>query len=606
MNEGRQLGINTRTLILAAILLLTTLAFSNTFQNGFINTWDDHVYLLENPYIRDFSLQGIRSIFTTFHAANYHPVTTLSWAIEYRLFGLNPSVFHITNLVFHLLNTILVFRLILMLTRKTDTSSIVALFFAIHPLHVETVSFLSQRKDVLYAFFYLASLISYVHSMKGNSKLAFFIASLLFFLLSLLSKSMAVTLPVLLLLMDYYSGRRFTWRSGWSKIPFFALALVFGIVAILSQKAYGAIIDLPAFSALERVFLVSYACLFYIFRMFVPFNLSAVHLYPARSAGGMLPLEYYLAPLLILMILWGVFKAGKFKKELVFGLGFYLITISLVLQILPVGSAIVAERYTYVPYIGLFFVVGQFYSATATSAGRPTGRMRPVFLSLLIGYAVLFSVTTWRRNEVWKNSFTLWSDVISKNPSATVAYYNLGVARFNAKDFRGAIDDYSRAIELKPDYAEAYNYRGESKLLLQDDQGALADFDRAIVLKPDNAEAYKNRGDTRNRLKDYEGAVADFTRALSIKPDDGDAYFRRAKSKSRLKDYEGTIGDLSKVIELSPRNAVAYNNRGIARAILGAYMDAMNDFNRAIQLKPDYKEARDNLERVKPHLTPRQ
>jgi tetratricopeptide (TPR) repeat protein len=596
---------HTITIILAALLFLTVLVFSNAINNDFIDTWDDHVYLLDNHYIKDFSPSGVKAIFSTFYAANYHPLTTLSWLVEYRLFGLNPLGYHLSNLAFHLLNTMLAFHLILLLTGKKETSTIVALFFAIHPLHVETVSFLSQRKDLLYTSFYLASLISYVHHIKGTSKCACSIASLLFFLLSLLSKSMAVTLPVLLLLIDYYRERPFTWRSVYSKTPFFILSLVFGITAILSQKAYGAIIDLPAYSVLERVFLASYACVFYILKLFAPFDLSAMHYYPARSASGVLPLEYYLAPVVIILVIWGVFKTGKFRRELVFGLGFYLITISLVLQVIPVGSAIVAERYTYVPYLGLFFIIGQFYSATAANTWRFARKMKPVLLSVLIGYAVLFSVTTWHRNKVWKNSFTLWSDVINKNPLVTVAYYNRGVAKFNAKDFSGAADDYSKAIQLKPDYAEAYRNRGESRARLQNYAGAVEDFDRAIAVNPDDAEAFFNRGNAKNRLKDYAGALADFDKYLLMKPDHVDAYFNRAKSKNALRDYEGVVRDLSKVIELSPNNAVAFNNRGIARAILGDYEGAAKDFNRAIQTRPDYKEAHDNLKRARSYLNPK-
>jgi tetratricopeptide (TPR) repeat protein len=599
---ARKLKTYIGSLTLLAVLLLTTVVFSNSIKNGFINTWDDDAYILDNHSIKDFSVQSIGSIFSTFYAANYHPFTTLSWALEYRLFGLNPLVYHITNLAFHLLNTILVFRLILLITRKIEVSTVVALFFAIHPLHVETVSFISQRKDVLYTCFYLASLISYVHYIKEDRRSAFLIMSLLFFLSSLLSKSMAVTLPVLLLLIDYYWKRPFTWKGAYPKIPFFALSLVFGIIAILSQKAYGAIIDLPSFSFLERVFLVSYSFVFYILKLFAPFNLSAMYYYPTRTAGGMLPLEYYVTPVVIILMVWGVFKTVSFRKELILGLGFYLITISLVLQIIPVGSAVVAERYTYVPYIGLFFIIGQFYSRVVTN-GQYSKTIKPLLLFVLIAYTLFFSVTAWHRNKVWANSFTLWSDVIRKNPRVTVAYYNRGVAKFNTKDYQGAIDDYSKAVQLKPDYAEAYNNRGESRVRLRDHQGALKDLDAAIALKPDYGHAYFNRANIKNRLKDYGGAIDDFNKTLSIKPYHTDAYFNRAYSRSRLQDYEGAIRDLSKVIELRPDNAVAYNNRGIARAILRDYKGAIDDFNKAIQLRPDYMGAHDNRERVRSNLS---
>jgi len=591
------------SLILLVILLWTGISFSNSIKNDFIASWDDKVYILDNHQIKEFSLQSIQSIFSTFHAANYHPLTTFSWAIEYRLFGINPTINHITNLAFHLLNTFLVFHLIILLTRNISSSAIVAFFFAMHPMHVEAVSFISQRKDVLYTCFYLASLISYVYYIKDGQRTVIMAVSFLFFGLSLLSKSMAVTLPMILLLLDYYLERPFSWRCIIEKTPFFALSLVFGILALLSQRAFGAITNLPAFSLFERVFLVSYSFLFYILKLFAPLNLSAMYYYPTRSADGLLPVEYYLAPVVTLLIIWGIFKAKRFRKELLFGLGFYLVTISLVLQIIPVGSAIVAERYTYVPYIGLFLIIGQFYSALAGNTWQSGKTTRRVLLWVLIGYAAFFTVTTWHRNTVWENSLTLWSDVIEKNPLTTVAYYNRGVARFNMADFRGAIDDYSKALELKPDYTVAYNNRGESKAQLQNHEGAIEDFNEAAKLKPDYTKAYFNRANTKNRLKNYAGAVDDFSKAISIRPDYVDAYFGRANSRSRLKDYEGAVSDLSKVIELRRDSAVAYNNRGIARAILGNYREAVDDFNTAIQLKPNYKEANDNLERARSRVT---
>jgi tetratricopeptide (TPR) repeat protein len=601
MNVDRRLKAYIGSLTLLAVLLLTTAVFSNSIKNGFIKTWDDNAYILDNPHIKDLSLQSIWSIFSTFYAANYHPLTTLSWALEYHLFGLNASVYHITNLAFHLLNTILVFRLIFLITRKLEVSAIVALFFAIHPLHVETVSFISQRKDVLYTCFYLASLIIYVRYIREDRRSAFLIMSFLFFLCSILCKSMAVTLPVVLLLIDYYWKRPFTWKGAQPKIPFFALSLVFGIIAILSQKAYGAIIDLPSFSLLQRVFLVSYAFVFYVFRVLAPLNLSAMYYYPTINAKGMLPLEYYAAPVFIILMVWGVLKTVSFRKELIFGLGFYLITISLVLQIIPVGSAIVAERYTYVPYIGLFFIIGQFYSRI-TANGQYSRTVKLPVLFVLIAYTLFFSVTTWNRNKVWANSFTLWSDVIEKNPRVTVAYYNRGVAKFNAKDYQGAVDDYSKAVQLKPDYAEAYNNRGESKVRLQDCEGALKDFDAAIAMKADYAHAYFNRANLKNRLKNYGAAIDDFNKTLSMEPHHVDTHFNRAYARSRLQDHEGALHDLSKVIELRPGNAVAYNNRGIAKAMLGDYRGAIDDFNKAIKLRPDYMEAHNNRERVRSNV----
>jgi tetratricopeptide (TPR) repeat protein len=584
-----------------AIATLTVLIFFNSLGNDFISTWDDHIYVIANDQLKDLSLQGIKSIFTSFHAANYHPITTLSWAIEYAHFGLDPTYYHTTNLLLHLLNTALVFRLILLITKRLETATIVALFFAIHPLHVETVAFISQRKDLLYAVFYLGALISYVHYIQDRSRYRLLLIAFLLFVMSALSKSMAVTLPVLLLLMDYFWDRKLTLNTILEKVPFFVFSVVFGIIAIVSQKTYSAITDLPSFSFFERIFLVSYSFVFYIVKLLVPFHLSAMHYYPNKT-NGLLPVEFYLAPVVILVLLWLVFRSKRFRNELIWGLLFFLITISLVLQIIPVGSAIVAERYTYIPYIGLFFIIGQLFSRAMDNTNPLATKLKPFLLALVAAYAIFFSIITWDRTKVWADSFSLWSDVIEKNPSVTVAFYNRGVAKYNLGDYQEAIDDYDKAVELNPYYAEAYNNRGESKEKLMDYQGAVKDFDKAIGADSDFVDAYLNRARLKAQLKDYRGALTDFDQIIQKKPGCVDAYLDRATIRSRLREYEEAIEDLNTVIKLNPTRAKAYNNRGIARAILKDYRGALEDFNKAIELKPDYDDAHQNRDRTRSYL----
>ncbi len=609
-------------LCLSAIFILTVIVFSSSINNEFLTNWDDQDYVTNNNDIKDLSYQNVKKIFTSYYVANYQPVTMLSYGIEYKFFNLNPKTFHTTNLILHLLNIILVFQLIYLLTRKTGISAIAALFFAIHPMHVESVAWISERKDVLYSLFYLGALIAYIYYIK-NKKNKYLIYSLLLFIFSLLSKSMAVTMPVVLILFDYYYKRKFERKIIIEKIPFFILAICFGIIAILSQKSGGGIYEIPLFTSFDRIFIVSYAIIFYIVKMFLPFNLSELYYYPVKT-NGLLPVEYYIASVIILLIIFLILrinKTNKMKKDLIFGLMFFLITISLVLQIIPVGRAIIAERYTYIPYIGLFFIIGQYYTLVNSKKNSNKAIKTKFYLyTVLIVYIIFFSYTTYNRNKVWKNGITLFSDVVKKYPSKPFGYWACGIAKNNAQDFKGAITDYTKAIELTHcseafinkgeikndlhlykktiqnnhsmavelvDCATIYYNRGVSKSILKNYKQSLEDYNKAIELNPDYAEAYNNCGIVKGILQDYQGSIKDFGKAIALNPNYTEAYNNQGITKSNLKDYQGAIKDFDKAIALNPNYAEAYNNRGNAKKTLQKYRQALKDYNKSIELNPD-------------------
>ena len=217
-------SINRRTqyLLLFLILILTAILYAACLKNGFVN-WDDGKNVFENPDIKSLGWQNIKKIFSTFYLGMYQPITTISFALDYKIAGLDPQQFHLTNLLFHLLNVWLVFMFILLLTKNNVIAVVTALFFAVHPLHAESVCWVSERKDVLYAFFYLLSIITWINYLKSGRKITFFFLSMFFFLLSLCSKSAAVTLPVLMILIDYYMGIKINFKSHLNKIPFFLL-----------------------------------------------------------------------------------------------------------------------------------------------------------------------------------------------------------------------------------------------------------------------------------------------------------------------------------------------------------------------------------------------
>ena len=542
--------------ILGAILILTFLVFYNTLTNNFVNL-DDSGYIKDNPDIKSLSAKNIAAIFSSFYNANYHPFTTLSYAIEYNLFGLNAKPYHFINLLIHLLNTFMVFRLIRKVSGKTDVALIVALFFAIHPMHVESVAWISERKDLLYSFFLICGLSTYyeyTHATANKNKL--YLYTILLFLCSLLSKSAAITFPIMLLVFDYY------FQQGWKKkvlaekIPFFLLSLVFGAITIFSQRSAGAInADLmPDYNLLQRFFVVCFTTSYYIVKLVLPFNLAVLHFAPTE-----LPYSYYLSPLFLLLLAFLVYKAKSMKRELIFGFLFYLAGVSLTSQIIPVGYAVVSERYSYVPYIGLFFIIGCFY--TATRDNRFLVSLKPIINYLLAGVTMFFIVITFQRNRVWQNSINLFTDLVKKYPNQAHAHFILAKNLIDIPDLNAALASISRSIELDPKMSESYFYRGNIYYGQGNYADALKDYLKAVELNPNYSEAYYNIGVTYNTTNKFQESIEPLTKAINITPNEY-MYQTRASSFFNLHRLQEAADDYTKAIAINPKLGQAYFNRG--------------------------------------------
>ena len=327
--------------------------------------------------------------------------------------------------------------------------------------------------------------------------------------------------------------------------------------------------------------------------MFAPINLSAVHAYPIK-VDGMLPVEYYLSPLIILLIAFGIYKSVKYRKEFIFGFLFFIITIALVIQIIPVGKALTAERYSYIPYIGLFFIISRFYTDTIDNKFSFAQKLKPIFTVLLIAYTGFFCYTTWNRNKVWKDGMSLFEDVIQKNPMIDYAYINRAHAKSDLDDQKGAIEDYNKAISINPHFAESYNNRGNSKYILNDKNAAITDYNKAIEVDPKYSLAYFNRAIAKGDISDFSGAIEDYTKAVENKADYADAYYNRGNTKIKMQDFKGAIADYQETIRFKPQFAEAYHNVGVAKYNLQDYEGAISNFTNAIQLNPNYAEAYNN------------
>jgi len=602
------------------IVIFTAFIYSNALKNG-ITYFDDDYYILQNPYIRDLSLHGLKNIFTTFYSSNYHPLTTLCWALLFKFFGTEPLPYHLLNLLLHLLNIFLVFRITERLSGQRVSAIIVSLLFAVHPLHVESVAWISELKDVLYAAFYLSSLLAYLHFLQSGYRTKFYIIALLLFITSLFSKSAAVTLPVLLIVVDIYKGRRISVRSVVEKIPFFLFALLFGILNLHAQG----ISNLSTyFGYVNRMFLFTSGLAFYIVKLVAPFGLCLEHYFPILH-GKALPWEYYASVPFLLLAAWFVTRPSAHKKEIVFGVAFFLITISVMLQIIPVGAALVSERYTYIPYIGLFYIIGQFMAIFVKKE-----RWGNIVTGAFAATIILFSVLTWQRVNIWKNSDTLFSDVIEKNPgngNVCFVLWSWGNAKTHKGDFRDAVEYYTQSLLYNPKFDRAYCSRGEVYDAAGNPKAAIQDYDSAIHLSPEVSDPYTDRGwaryesgDTQSAMHDYDKALKldaynyldkhaetyndrgwafygigdtqaafrDFNEAISLNPYFSRPYFNIATIQSNKGDINGAIEDYNKVLDHAPRDQAALCLRGLARFKLKQNNGACDDWNKAADLGNDW------------------
>lgn len=566
-------------LYLAPVLVLTFILYATTLSNYFIINWDDDGYIINNPMLKDFSWNSIVFMFTHFHLDNYHPITTLSNAIEYHLFQLNPTPYHFNNIMLHLLNTGLVFYLIKLLLKNKEAAFIVALLFAIHPMHVESVAWISERKDLLYTAFFLLSLILYHRFItENNNKCLIYAVAMM--LLSCLSKSAAVALTPVLFLVDFYGGKKITIRSLLPKIPFFILSVLFGVLVLISQNKSGSMNMVAHFSIFDKLFLASYGLVFYIAKLFVPIHLSSMYLYPVK-VNGFLPMEYYLSPLVIVAVVLLFFKFKQIQKELLFGFLFYFFTVAMVIQVVPVGKAIVAERYSYVPYIGLFFIIARFYLMIRNNEIGNTQKIKPVLTSVLVIYALIFCFLTWNRNKEWKDSYTLFSSIIERQPDSYYGYYTRGIGRGLLNDTQGAIDDYTKAIEVDPEHDDLWYNRGVELEKINQKDAAFTDYTRAIKINPRHAKAFYNRGNLKFLKGNLPDAIIDYSSAIKIDSTHAEAYCNRAISNLYLKDSAKAMIDFNASLKQNPKLINALYNRGMLHIAKNNSDAACTDFSAA-------------------------
>ncbi len=563
-------------LLLPVVLIISIvfLVFWPAINNGFV--WDDNYNFVENINYRGLSPAHLKWMFTTFYDENYHPLLWLTYGFDFVLWKMNPAGYHLTNLVLHGLNAILFYFLIIAFLQRSEnakadidmfdiriSASVGAIFFAIHPLRVEPVAFISARGDVLCGFFYLLTIIAYFRMNDYESvvdKRKWFFISVLFFILSLFSRAWGMTIPFVLLILDAYPLRRFVWRGRFTssnkkllieKIPFAMFALLAGILALLAKKP--SMLKVTQHDIVDRFMQATYGLSFYIWKTVMPIRLSPLYL--LDNNFNPMEIKYILCALLVIGITAGlVVMRNRWPWALV-AWSCYVVIVSPLLGFVQSGPQITADRYTYISGMPFGVLAGAgmlgFLKAWHKSKLSST-----VFISgvtaMLLSLVVLSSLS-FRYVRVFSNDRTFWSQAIRVNPAHYVAFSNRGVFfKEQEKDYTRALADYNTAIELYPNNPGTYYNRGLLREELKDFAGAIEDYTSTILLDPENAKAYNNRGGLLKEKGNLTRAVADFNIAIQLNPLSPEAYANRGVIRQTLNNLKRAREDFTKALEVAP------------------------------------------------------
>jgi Tfp pilus assembly protein PilF len=565
------------------LVFVTALAFWQVGSCGFIN-FDDNIYVTGNSRI----LQGITAdnllwAFTAGRAANWHPLTWISHMVDIQLFGLRPTWHHLVNLYFHIASTVLLFLVLYRMTRALWQSAFVAALFALHPLHVESVAWVAERKDVLSTFFFMLTMMAYVRYVERPG-LKRYLAVNGCFVLGLLSKPMVVTLPFVLLLLDYWPLGRLS-REGplfrWStvrpllaeKAPLFLLVFLSCVVTYFVQRNGGAMAAMKTLPLDARIAnaLVSYAA--YMGKMVWPLDLAVLYPHPVwwpvwKVAVGAAVLFLFTV---LAVIVW------KKLPYLAVGWFWYVGTLIPVIGIVQVGSQAMADRYAYIPLIGLFVIAA--WGIPELVKKLPWKQEMLAALAVLCLACLFFR--TWGQVSYWHNDITLYDHTLAVTGRNGAIYMNRGLAYWALKNYSAAITDLKKAIEIDPGAAPPYGNLGIVYNSLRDYPRAIEAFNKAVAISPRYAPAYHNRGIAYGVMGDHTKAIADFTRAMNYDPLYIYAYYNRGMAYRIIGDNVKAIADFTKAVELDPGYAEAYRNRGVAYGAVGDHAKAIADFNKA-------------------------
>ncbi len=494
--------------ILSVLAILTFLIYLPSLKNGFIH-YDDPEILLNNEAVNQ---HDIKKILTNIVATDYIPLTLLTFTAEHYFFGHNPFYYHLDNVFFHIFNSLLVFFLIFSLTSGNSFISIfVSVLFAFHPCHVESVAWITERKDVLYSFFFLLAAISYIHFVRKKQNLFIFLAFFLF-ILSCLSKTSAVAFSLIICTLDYYLGRSATKAVIIEKIPFFAISAVISFIRVTRVEDSNYIIKEshnPPWQFLLNAF---DSIVFYTTKLLVPKKLSVIY---ETGAVWIDKFEYGLFGIFLLLLYWFVRKKKVFRKDVIFGILFFFFMLGPILQFIPFGNKIAfADRYTYVPSIGLFYIIGIMVWNAWISPNAPKGTLF-ILMGLIFG---IFCQEIFIRASVFKNDETLWDDVVSKYPKSSIGTNNLGLVQFEKGNLERAKELLIKALELDPQHLSSYLNLATLYFKTAQPEKGFEKYEQVLKVAPANPELHLRVAQGYAAHGKNEIALEQFRKTIELDP----------------------------------------------------------------------------------------
>jgi tetratricopeptide (TPR) repeat protein len=563
------------TLLYMAILSVAIfITFFPALSHEFVN-WDDDVNVYENPVIDKLSAENVGKIFTSPVIGNYNPLPILTFAIEKHFFGLDPFIYHFDNILLHLLNTLLIYFLATGLGLKRPAAFLLAMLFGIHPMRVESVAWVTERKDVLFGFFTIAAMLCYISWLKGKKRI-YLLWTYILFLISVFAKIQAVALPLSLLAIDFFMNRPVKWKLVIEKIPMFLVSLAVGLAGIyfLSEQKS---LDPLQYTLAEKLLIGAYSLMIFIVKSMIPYEMSAIYPFPKP---GDFPWVFYISPLVILAFALGIFLSLKRTKVLVFGTLFFLFNIMFLLQIVSAGQGFIADRFGYIAYFGLFFIYA--YGLNWLLEHRP--KWKPALWVTIAALLLVFGGVARNRVYAWKNPETLWTDVLSKYKNVAVAYNNRGKYYREHQQYDKALADYDNLLRIVPDDFNGFNSRGRLWFDLGKFDKALPDFNRSIELNPQFAKAYSNRGAIYGMKNEYRLAADDLTKALELNPAEYVAFSNRALVYLSLNQYQEAAADCDAYLRFKPDEASMWDLAALCYMNMKKYDTALVYADKAIEL----------------------
>ena len=594
-----------RDILVCLFLVISTLfVYWQVSKYDFVD-FDDNEYVYDNRHVQGgFTLENIKWAFTTNTASIWHPLTWLSHMLDYQFYGLNPGRHHLINLLFHIVNTLLLFFVFRKMTGQLWQSAFIASLFALHPLHVESVAWISERKDVLSTFFWMLTMWSYIWYVQhpGINK---YLLVLLFFILGLMAKPMLVTLPFVLLLLDYYPLYRFqkstesnkslqrstVFRLVLEKIPLFVLVAMASAVTFYAQKHGGAVASLDAIPIQSRIAnaLVSY--INYILKMIYPSHLAVIYPHPVIFPWWQITGACFL----LLCISFLAIRLIKRSPYFLIGWLWYLGTLIPVIGLVQVGNQSMADRYTYIPLIGIFFIISWGIPDLVKRWHRVKKSVPVIATAILF----VFMVVTFFQVGYWKNSVALFKHTLNVTSNNYIAHNNYGrLIMINNGKVDEAISHFNKALKINPRSVEALNNIGIILASRGKLDEAVSYFSKALRIQPYDEQTHFNLGLALSQQGKIDDAIKHYIEVLRVNPENEKAHINLGFALQAQGRLDDAIKHFMEALRIRPEDDRAHNNLAIALIYKGDIDGAIKHFRKALQINPNYIDAKNNLNKA--------